>query len=129
MLSSKLVNAAFAATFIASGVLGFVPNPVVAPEGVFAVNIWHNLVHVITGMVFALGTVASDRTGVRIVRGVSLFYIAVAALGFVTSGDMLLGFIHVNQADRWLHLGLAVVITIVGFGLLLNRRSSEATHA
>jgi hypothetical protein len=30
---------------------------------------------------------------------------------------MLLGLVHINEADRWLHLGLAVVILAARFSL------------
>jgi len=33
------------------------------------------------------------------------------------AGDMLLGIIHVNNADKWLHVVLAVVILAAGFML------------
>jgi hypothetical protein len=38
---------------------------------------------------------------------------------------MLLGLVHINQADRWLHLGLAVVILATGL-TLPNRRLMAA---
>jgi len=34
----------------------------------------------------------------------------VSALGFVTSGDTMLGLVHINLADRWLHVFLAAAI-------------------
>ena len=49
MLPAKLITNVFGGTFIFAGLLGFVPNPIVAPDGVFAVNAMHNMVHVLTG--------------------------------------------------------------------------------
>lgn len=118
MINARTVSILFAVAFAASGLLGFVPNPLVAPDGVFAVNLWHNLVHVTTGLVFGAGAYLGERRALGVVRGVSVFYIIVTVLGFLTSGAMLLGFIHVNHADKWLHFSLAIIITFAGFVLL-----------
>jgi hypothetical protein len=128
MLNARNINVFFAIAFIVSGLLGFIPNPIVSSDGLFAVNIWHNLVHLLTGSVFAVGAFLDDSRGLLVVRGVGVFYIIVTILGFVTSGGMLLGFIHINHADRWLHLFLAVVIVTAGFVLLGNRQIELATE-
>lgn len=127
MINARTVGSVFAIAFAASGLVGFVPNPLVAPDGVFAVNIWHNLVHIVTGLVFGAGAYLGERAALGVTRGVSVFYIIVAVLGFLTPGEMLLGFIHVNQADKWLHFSLAIVITFAGFFLLRSKsRLAEA---
>ena len=113
MIEAKLLARVLGATFIGVGLLGFVPNPIVSPDGLFAVNTMHNLVHIITGSGFLLGaTMGKPRTTVI---GIGVAYVAVALLGFLTTGNMLLGIIHINEADRWLHAGLAVVILASGF--------------
>jgi hypothetical protein len=127
MLSARNMTTIFAVAFIGSGLIGFVPNPLVAPDGIFAVNVWHNLVHVVTGCFFGFGALSGEIASVRVIRTVALFYIMVTVLGFMSTGDMLLGFIHVNQADRWLHLSLAVVITFAGFGVLRGAKSSAVS--
>lgn len=127
MINARTVSSLFAIAFTASGLIGFVPNPLVAPDGVFAVNIWHNLVHIVTGLVFGAGAYFGERAALAVTRGVSVFYIIVTVLGFLTPGHMLLGFIHVNQADKWLHFSLAIVITFAGFVLLRGKsRLAEA---
>lgn len=128
MINAKNLNIFFAVAFFAPGLLGFIPNPIVAPDGIFAVNIWHNLVHILTGGLFAAGAFLSPPQGTLIVRSVAIFYIVVTILGFLMSGNMLLGFIHVNHADKWLHFGLAVVLNIAGFVLLKNNQAELATE-
>ena len=113
MISSKLLTTIFGITFIASGLLGFVPNPLVAPDGVFAVNLAHNLVHFFTGVAFLAGGFYG--LGRLTLFGIGVAYVLVTILGFLTSSDMLLGFIHINTADRWLHLGLMLAILLGGF--------------
>ena len=51
------------------------------------------------------------------IRVIGVCYLAVAVLAFLTSSNMLLGMIHINQADRWLHVFLASGILATGFGL------------
>lgn len=111
----------FGITFVLAGLLGFVPNPLVAPHGLFAVNLAHNLVHVLTGAVFLAAALRFPGNADVFIKAVGIGYVVVTIAGFLTSGTMLLGLVHINEADRWLHLGLAVVILAAGF-TLPNRR-------
>jgi hypothetical protein len=112
--------------FVAVGILGFIPNPLVSSEGFFVVNGLHNLVHLATGAAFIFGAALCRDKEALIVTSIGVVYLGVAGLGFVTSGNMLLGMIHINEADRWLHLGLAFAILLPG---ILLRTSQESVHA
>ena len=110
MITSKNACLVFGSVFVLAGLLGFVPNPLVAPDGVFAVNAMHNMVHLLTGAAFLAGGLflpGKERLTIQVIAGA---YLGVAVLGFLTSGDMLLGIVRLNEADRWLHLGLAIAI-------------------
>jgi hypothetical protein len=48
---------------------------------------------------------------------IGVIYAVVAVLGFLMPGDMMLGMVAMNGADRWLHVVLAIVILYAGFGL------------
>ena len=115
MFNSRNIALVFGVTFVAVAVLGFIPNPLVSPHGLFAVNLAHNLVHLVTGLAFIAGALVFPGREDRIIKVIGALYSLVAVLGFATSGDMLLGVIHINSADRWLHLGLAVAILGAGF--------------
>lgn len=115
--TSKNVSIVFGVAFLAAGVLGFVPNPLVSANGLFEVNLMHNLVHILTGGVFLVGGLGSERVAQTTLRGIGVAYVAVAVLGFLIEGNMLLGLVHINEADKWLHVGLALVIVALGFGL------------
>ncbi len=41
-MNTQTASLAFGITFLLAGILGFVPNPLVASHGVFAVNVAHN---------------------------------------------------------------------------------------
>ncbi|MGI9383729.1 MAG: DUF4383 domain-containing protein [Methyloligellaceae bacterium] len=124
MIPGKVLTVLFGGTFILVGLLGFIPNPIVAPDGLFAVNAMHNLVHVLTGVAFLAGGFLGY--GRRTIMGIGVAYVAVTILGFLTTGDMLLGVIHINAADRWLHAMLALVILLAGFVASHDRTTSAS---
>ena len=100
--------------FIVVGILGFIPNPLVSPTGLFVVNTLHNIVHLASGAVILAG-VYSFGAGLGL-KIIGIVYAIVAILGLIMGGDMLFG-IAMNMADHWLHVVLAVVILIAGFAL------------
>lgn len=74
--------------------------------GVFDVNGWHNLVHVVTGLV----ALAMANTRAReFALGFAGVYLLIAIWGFVLGdGGAILSVIPVNTADNILHLLLAL---------------------
>ncbi len=113
-LNAKTAAIVIGVVFLAVGILGFFPNPLVSPTGLFAVNTTHNLIHIVSGIVLLAGayTALGASNGLKII---GVVYAAVAILGLVAGGNMLLGMIAMNQADQWLHVALAVVILAAGF--------------
>jgi hypothetical protein len=124
---SKKLAAVIGVVFVLVGVLGFIPNPIVGTEGFFVTNTAHDLVHLISGLLFlgAGGIVVA--LAVTKPSGVPLFmkifgavYLLIAVLGFAVlsgAGDTgsLLGFIEINAADNWLHVVLGLGILGAGF--------------
>ena len=126
-LTSKNVSAVFGIAFLAAGILGFFPNPLVSTDGIFEVNFMHNLVHVLTGAVFLFGASRPEHVARITLQSVGIAYVGVSILGFLTEGSMLLGLVHINEADRWLHVGLAAAIVAAGFGLPKLRSTQPAS--
>ena len=116
-ITSKNVSIAFGIAFIAVGLLGFIPNPLVSPHGTFEVNIMHNLLHVLAGIVFIVGALPSERAARITVQALGIAAVGLAILGFLTKDGLLLGLVHVNEADKYLHAGFALVILVAGFGI------------
>ncbi|MCA9466557.1 MAG: DUF4383 domain-containing protein [Nitrospira sp.] len=108
MLNSKIICVAFGTVFLLVGLVGFIPNPLVSSEGIFETNLMHNFVHLLTGAAFLFGSVILEGKEQATLKTVTAAYFGVALLGFFTSGNMLLGLVHINEADRWLHLGQAL---------------------
>jgi Domain of unknown function (DUF4383) len=109
----------FGLVFLVVGILGFVPS-ITKDEmllGIFHVNLAHNIVHLASGAVFLLCGLAGAGPSRTFFRIFGLVYAAVAALGFYYGDQPILGIIANNTADIWLHVGLAVVMLIIGFGV------------
>ena len=124
MIDTRTACIVFGAVFILVGLLGFVPNPLVSADGIFAVNASHNIVHLISGIALLVGALALDEPRMTL-RAVGIAYGVIAILGLF-SGDMLLGFIHINGADRWLHVLLAIVIAAAGWVLPESAKAKTA---
>ncbi len=115
MFSNKNITIVFGSAFILVGLLGFIPNPLVSANGIFEVNAMHNLVHLLTGAAFLFGGLVLNGKEDVTLKTVTTAYFGVAILGFLTSGNTLLGLVHINEADRWLHLGLAIAMLAAAF--------------
>ena len=111
--NADLLAKIFGFIFIAVGIAGFIPNPLVSETGVFQVNEAHNLIHIATGVLF-LAAAFMDAS-VWTIRAIAVLYTVVAIIGFVIPDNMLLGVVAMNMADRWLHAALAAVLLLVGF--------------
>lgn len=107
------------ATLVAVGVLGFfysasfdTGGSVLADSddvfGILAVNGWHNLVHLATGL---LGLAAAGQAARSYALALGLAYLIVAIWGFAETEDgvgVILDLLPVNTEDNWLHLALGL---------------------
>ncbi|GER82062.1 MAG: DUF4383 domain-containing protein [Thermogemmatispora sp.] len=103
--------------FLLVGILGFILNPTEgALLGIFAVNIEHNLIHLLVGI---LGIAAAFTGWPRLYAQIlGIVYLLVGILGFIPGlapDGMLLGLVHINLADNLLHLIVGAAAAIVGF--------------
>jgi hypothetical protein len=82
------------------------PGEVDEALGIFAVNGWHNVLHLATGL---LGLVAASYAARSYALGLGGVYLVVAVWGLIVgAGDSILGIIPVNTADNVLHLVLGL---------------------
>ena len=127
----RAVASVFGLAFLAVGVLGFILNPTGGELlGIFAVNVAHNLVHVAFGV---LGIAAAYAGWSRLyLQGVGVIYLLLCVLGFIPGlyigEDMLLGLVHVNLADNFLHLVLGGTAAFFGFAPQHVGRGSSTTR-
>lgn len=99
--------------FVLIGLLGFVNNPVL---GLFAVDTWHNLIHLLSGVLALFFASKGEMQAKGFCKVFGIVYGLVAVLGLLWPNDQLLGFLTVNTADDILHVILAVVFLWLGFG-------------
>lgn len=92
------------------------PGSVDAVLGVLDVNAWHNLVHLLSGVLGVLAFTAGPRAARTYALAFGAVYVVVAIWGFIIGGsESILGFIPVNDEDNVLHAVLGVLG--VGAGL------------
>ena len=107
----------FGAILTIAGIIGFfynsdfTSNKAVHDDvfGILSVNGWHNVVHVLTG-VLGLVVASSYASARGYALGFGFVYIIIAVWGFIIgSGDSILSIIPINTEDSVLHLfiGLA----------------------
>jgi hypothetical protein len=78
--------------------------------GLFEVNAWHNLVHILSG---AVGLLVAGFAAREYALWFGVIYTVIAIWGFIIGGgDSILGFIPVNTEDNVLHL----VLGLLGIG-------------
>lgn len=118
------------AVFLLVGVLGFVPgitqnfDSVTFADhqsdakllGIFQVNILHNVVHVLFGVIGFL--LARTWTGARdfLIWG-GVVYLALWIYGMVIDLDSSANFVSLNTADNWLHFALGAGMVALGVAL------------
>ena len=126
-LTATLVAWTFAASFYAAAAIGFVPNPLLGPHGLFVADTAHNMVHLLTGVGFTVVALAGSKASVVFMDVFGPIYLLVGVIGFLATGlggdGHLLGLVHINTLDNFLHLGLGAVIGVAGW-YFHSRRSS-----
>jgi hypothetical protein len=93
------------------GLLGFVNNPVI---GLFPVNLLHNLVHLLTGVLaiaFGLRGEVAARTFSKVF---GIVYLLVGILGLLAPG-LMMSLLVIDSADNVLHFVLALAFLFLGF--------------
>jgi hypothetical protein len=124
--------------FLLVGILGFVPGVTTAYDqlggaghhsgalllGLFQVSVLHNVVHLLFGLVGLLAARSARGARTYLVVG-GVVYAVLWLYGLLVDPDSAANFVPVNDADNWLHLGLAV--GMIALGVFLGRRVTAAS--
>lgn len=98
------------------GILGFVPG--ITSEGyvlgIFEVNGLHNVIHLVSGIVFLIAVKKSAQATKTTFKVFGVIYALVLVIGLV-QGDTVLGLIPVNSADHVLHAAISILALYTGF--------------
>ncbi len=118
---------AVGAIFLLVGVLGFIPGVTTDYDqlsgaghesgalllGIFQVSILHNLVHLAFGIAGLL--LARTVNGAKsFLVGGGVIYLVLWVYGLLIDHGSAANFVPVNSADNWLHLGLGVLMILLG---------------
>lgn len=111
---ARLYTTLVGAALLVLGIVGFFysasfgsPGEVGEMLGVFAVNGWVNVLHVLSG---ALGLLVAGFASRRYALWLGAAYVAIAFWGFALgSGESILGFLPVDTGDNLLHLILGAL--------------------
>ena len=128
----QLAALAVGAVFLLVGILGFIPgittnygdmtfaghDSEAKLLGLFQVNILHNIVHLLFGVVGLAAARAWEASRLFLIGG-GAFYLVLWLYGLVIDLDTMANFVSLNTADNWLHLGLG--IGMIGLGFALGR--------
>jgi Domain of unknown function (DUF4383) len=92
--------------------------------GILAVNGWHNVVHIVIGLIglAAAGTIASARA---YALAFGVIYLALAIWGFAESDNILIGLLPTNDEDNVLHL----ILGLLGLGAYAATPAEEVPPA
>lgn len=120
---NRLVATIFGAVYLLVGLLGFAVTGGVSffatdgglLLGIFAVNPFHNVAHLLIGAVLLIGGLSSAKAakGVNITIGAA--YLLLGVVGFFLVGTAL-NVLALNTFDHFLHLASALVLLGVGLG-------------
>lgn len=123
--------------FLLVGVAGFIPGVTTGVDelqfvghhssahllGLFQVSILHNIVHLLFGVVGIAASRSVKASRLYLLIG-GVVYLLLWIYGLIVPHDSQLNFVPLNQADNWLHLGLAA--GMVGLGALLTPSTGRA---
>ena len=120
---ARLYATLVGAVLVVAGIIGFfyeasfaTGNEIVADDvfGLFAVNGWHNLVHILLGLL-GLAMAGSNSAARTYALGAGALYIVLAIWGFMEAENgfgALIDLVPINTEDNFLHL----ILGIAGIG-------------
>ena len=120
----------FGVMFLLFGIAGFIPGLMKMPHpghphlvvnqnygqlfGLFAVNILHDIVHVLFGL-WGLASFRSAAAAKVYARGVAIIYGTLMIAGFVPGLETMFGLVPLFQNDIWLHGLIASMAAFFGW--------------
>lgn len=110
---SRIYAVAFGAVYTLVGLLGFTVSTTLATSNliVFPVNLLHNLVHLLVGLL-GLGAYFAGQT-VAYARGMAILFALLTVAGFLP--QPLLGLVPLGGADIALHAATALLAAAAGW--------------
>jgi hypothetical protein len=133
---NRIVGVVFGAVYLLVGLLGFAVTGGVSffatsgglLLGIFEVNPFHNVAHLLIGAALLIAGLASTRAakGTNITIGAA--YLLLGIVGFFLTGTMA-NVLALNTFDHFLHLASALVLLGVGIGAERGVETRTTAHA
>lgn len=114
---TKKLTTIFGVILMLLGVLGFVSNPLIGTDALFASDSMHNLLHALLGAILlsvASWYPKSSRLALRLGGGLLIVLGGIAFLTVSPLGGTLLGLVYTNDAYNWLHLIMGASMIFAG---------------
>jgi hypothetical protein len=129
---ARLYATSVGATLVVAGIVGFFysasfgsPGQVDDALGIFAVNGWTNVLHILTG---ALGLLMAGYASRQYSLWLGALYLIAALWGFaIGGGESILGFLPVNTADNVLHLAIGALGIAAALSTPVVKKGEPAT--
>ena len=130
---NRLLAIVFGAVFLLVGLLGFTvtgPYSFFSTEGgllfgLFEVNIFHNVAHLVIGAALLIAGISSVAAARTVNTTVGAAYLLLGIIGLFLIGSTA-NVLAINAADNVLHFASAVVLLAVGLGADKSVRASIA---
>ena len=130
---NRIIGVIFGAVYLLVGVLGFFVTSGVALFatsgglllGIFEVNPFHNVAHLLIGAVLLIGGLKGVRAAKGVNTTIGAAYLLLGIVGFFLAGTAA-NILALNTADHFLHLASAILLLGVGLGAERVTRSSTA---
>jgi uncharacterized membrane protein YhaH (DUF805 family) len=120
--------------FLVVGIAGFIPGLTQSVDqlhgagahseamllGIFQVSVLHNIVHLLFAVAGIAAAVRAVPSRHYLIWG-GVVYIALWVFGLFAVGTPEVNFVPVNEADNWLHLGLAIGMIVLGVAVGRDR--------
>ncbi len=99
------------------GLLGFISNPLIGMNALFATDGVHNLIHIVLGAILLIVAFWSSKDSVLWLKIIGAVVFLLGLIGIFTvpsAGGMILSIAYTNGASDWLHLIAGVIIFAAG---------------
>jgi hypothetical protein len=120
-MSTKTASLLFGIAFLAVGILGYFTNPLISSSGdaIFHTDSLHNIIHIVSGILFFVFALAAPANAATFLKVFGVVYLLLGVVGIFAIGDdehvKLFGFLLINEADNYLHIGLGLASLLAGF--------------
>lgn len=113
----KRLTTVFGVILVLLGLLGFVSNPLIGENAIFASDAMHNVIHALLGAVLLIvASWSSARADLWLkIIGAVLFLLGIIGLFTVPAvGGILLGIAYTNSAYSWFHVVVGAAMFTAG---------------